>query len=76
MTMYSIGEIGKQIGVTPQILRNWDKKGKLKSVHVSQGGTRYYFEEQRNQFLGIAGRKKPKRITLGYCRVSSNKKMT
>lgn len=73
MTMYSIGEFGKQIGVTPQILRNWDKKGKLKPAHVSQGGTRYYFEEQRNQFLGIVGRKKPKRITLGYRRVSSNK---
>lgn len=73
MTMYSIGEFGKQIGVTPQILRNWDKKGKLKPAHVLQGGTRYYFEEQRNQFLGIVGRKKPKRITLGYRRVSSNK---
>ncbi|MGM9902516.1 MAG: MerR family DNA-binding transcriptional regulator, partial [Enterococcus sp.] len=45
MTMYSIGEFGKQIGVTPQTLRNWDKKGKLKSAHVSQGGTRYYSEE-------------------------------
>lgn len=73
MTMYSIGEFGKQIGVTPQTLRNWDKKGELKPAHVSQGGTRYYSEEQRNQFLGIAGRKKPKRISIGYCRVSSNK---
>lgn len=73
MTMYSIGEFGKQIGVTPQTLRNWDKRGELKPAHVSQGGTRYYSEEQRNQFLGIAGRKKPKRITIGYCRISSNK---
>lgn len=73
MTMYSIGEFGKQIGVTPQTLRNWDKRGELKPAHVSQGGTRYYSEEQRNQFLGIAGRKKPKRISIGYCRVSSNK---
>lgn len=73
MTMYSIGEFGKQIGVTPQTLINWDKRGELKPAHVSQGGTRYYSEEQRNQFLGIAGRKKPKRITIGYCRVSSNK---
>lgn len=71
--IYSIGEFGKQIGVTPQTLRNWDKKGEWKPAHVSQGGTRYYSEEQRNQFLGIAGRKKPKRISVGYCRVSSNK---
>ncbi|MGX7403284.1 MerR family DNA-binding transcriptional regulator, partial [Enterococcus camelliae] len=28
--MYSIGEFGKQIGVTPQTLRNWDKRGELK----------------------------------------------
>lgn len=42
MTMYSIGEFGKQIGVTPQTLRNWDKKGELKPAHVSKGGTRYY----------------------------------
>lgn len=54
-------------------MRNWDKKGELKPAHVSQGGTCYYSEEQRNQFLGIAGRKKPKRMTIGYCRVSSNK---
>lgn len=57
MTMYSIGEFGKQRGVTPQTLRNWGKRGELKLAHVSQGGTRYYSEEQRNQFLGIAGRK-------------------
>ena len=42
MTMYSIGEFGKQIGVTPQTLRNWDKKGELNPAHVSKGGTRYY----------------------------------
>jgi predicted site-specific integrase-resolvase len=54
-------------------LRNWDIRGELKPVNVSQGGARYYSEEQRNQFLGIAGRKKSKRITIGYCRVSLNK---
>lgn len=34
MTMYSIGEFGKEIGVTPQTLRNWDKKGELKPVVI------------------------------------------
>ena len=43
MTMYSIGELGKQIGVTPQTLRNRDKKGELKPALVSQDGTRYFF---------------------------------
>lgn len=26
ITMYSIGEFGKQIGVTPKMLRNWNEK--------------------------------------------------
>ncbi len=43
MLMYSIGELGKQIVVTPQTLRNRDKKGELKPALVSQDGTRYYF---------------------------------
>lgn len=48
MAMYSIEEFGKQIDVTPQTLKNWDKKGELKHANVSQNGTRYYSEEQRN----------------------------
>ncbi|WP_373897087.1 MerR family DNA-binding transcriptional regulator, partial [Heyndrickxia coagulans] len=30
MKMYSIGQFAKQLGVTTQTLRNWDKTNKLK----------------------------------------------
>lgn len=41
MAMYSIGEFGKQIGVTPQTLRNWDKK-ETENGEISVCWWRYY----------------------------------
>ena len=72
MKYYSIGEFANRIGKTIQTLRNWDKKNILKPSHVTQGGTRYYSQEQLNHFLGLKSEKQIKKI-IGYCRVSSNK---
>ena len=68
---YSINEFSKILGVTAQTLRNWDRNGKLHPHHTTSNGYRYYSHEQLNQVLNI----KPdiERITIGYCRVSSNK---
>ncbi len=68
---YSINEFSKILGVSAQTLRNWDKNGKLHPHHTSSNGYRYYSQEQLNQVMNI----KPNldRITIGYCRVSSNK---
>ena len=68
---YSINEFSKILGVSAQTLRNWDKNGKLHPHHTSSNGYRYYSHEQLNQVMNI----KPilDRITIGYCRVSSNK---
>ena len=67
---YSIHEFSKILGVSAQTLRNWDNNGKLHPHHTTASGYRYYSEEQLNQVLKI----KPKnRITIGYCRVSSQK---
>ena len=68
---YSINEFSKILGVSAQTLRNWDKNGKLHPHHTSSNGYRYYSHEQLNQVMNI----KPNldRITIGYCRVSSNK---
>lgn len=68
---YSINEFSKKLGVTAQTLRNWDRNGKLHPHHTTSNGYRYYSHEQLNQVLNI----KPdiERITIGYCRVSSNK---
>jgi predicted site-specific integrase-resolvase len=69
---YSIGEFSKLIGKTAQTLRDWDKKGEFKPHHVTPSGYRYYSQEQLNNFLGIKGITKPKKV-IGYCRVSSHK---
>ena len=68
---YSINEFSKILGVSAQTLRNWDNNGKLHPHHTSSNGYRYYSHEQLNQVMDI----KPSldRITIVYCRVSSNK---
>ena len=73
MKYYSIGEFAKEIGKTIQTLRNWDKKNILKPSHVTQGGTRYYSQEQLNHFLGLKSEKQINKKIIGYCRVSSHK---
>ncbi len=50
MKYYSIGEFANKIGKTVQTLRNWDKNGSLKPHHITEGGTRYYSQEQLNHF--------------------------
>ena len=67
---YSIRTFSKILGVTPQTLRNWDRLGKLKPHHTASNGHRYYSQEQLDQ---ITDTQREKRITIGYCRVSSYK---
>lgn len=69
--MYTINKFAKLLGVTPQTLRNWDKSGKLKPIHTSGNGYRYYSEEQLQKLKGNNNEK----IVVGYCRVSSNKQI-
>lgn len=73
MKYYSIGKFANRIGKTIQTLRNWDKKNILKPSHVTQGGTRYYSQEQLNYFLGLKSEKQINKKIIGYCRVSSHK---
>lgn len=67
---FSIHAFSKILGVTPQTLRNWDRLGKLKPHHTASNGHRYYSQEQLDQ---ITDTQREKRITIGYCRVSSYK---
>ncbi len=73
MKYYSIGEFANKIGKSIQTLRNWDKKNILKPSHVTQGGTRYYSQEQLNHFLGLKSEQKINKKIIGYCSVSSHK---
>lgn len=71
MKYYSIGKFAEQIGKTPKTIRLWDKQEILKPAHVTAGGTRYYSQEQIDNYCGIKKAKKKK--VIGYCRVSSSK---
>lgn len=73
MKYYSIGEFAERIGKSIQTLRNWDKNGSLKPNHITDGGTRYYSQEQLNHFLGIKGVQTKTRKVIGYCRISYHK---
>jgi putative resolvase len=73
MKYYSIGEFAELICKTPQTLRVWHKSEILIPAYVTKGGTRYYSSEQYNEFTGIKNTNAKNKITIGYCRVSSNK---
>lgn len=73
MKYCSIHEFSKLIGRTPQTLRNWDKSGRLSPNHTGANGYRYYSHEQLKQVLNIEDNSDKYKITIGYCRVSSNK---
>ena len=79
MKYYSIGEFATKIGKTVQTLRNWDKNGTLKPSHVTNGGTRYYSQEQLNHFLGLKSEEQElvedliKIVTLFSCRLQGKR---
>ncbi|MCB2290952.1 recombinase family protein, partial [Clostridium sp. CS001] len=73
MKYYSIHEFSKLIGRTPQTLRNWDKSTKLIPSHTGSNGYRYYSHDQLKKVLNLEDDSIKDKITIGYCRVSSNK---
>ena len=50
---FSIGAFAKELGVTPQTLRHWEKIGKLIPHHRTPGGQRIYSREQVIEVLGF-----------------------
>lgn len=56
MTYYTTSEFAKEIGVSPQTLRVWDKQGYLKPHHVSVGGRRMYAKEQIDDYFESSAR--------------------
>lgn len=70
MKIYPIGEFSKLTGYSTQTLRNWDYKDILKPYNKSEGGKRFYSEDQLNHILNK--NTEIKKI-VGYCRVSSHK---
>lgn len=71
--MYSIGKFAKETGVSISTLRRWNKEGTLLPAFVSEGGTRYYSDEQLFDLLGKPRIEVKDKVIIGYCRVSSHK---
>lgn len=72
---YTIGEFAVLIGKSKNTLREWDKTGKLKPHHITEGKHRLYSEAQLREVLeqdwnshGSSSRKK----VAAYCRCSEN----
>lgn len=68
MELFSIGKFAKLVGITPSTLRRMQETGELVPCHISQGGTRYYSDEQLKHF---AENGKKEKTVIGYCRVST-----
>lgn len=68
MSLMSIGKFSKEIGISINHLRLLHKTGELVPVKITKGGTRYYSDEQLNDYLGLD--KKDKKVIL-YARVST-----
>lgn len=43
--LLSIGEAAKELGVSDQTLRTWERKGLIKAVRLPSGYRRYTLEE-------------------------------
>ena len=73
VSLYSIGKFAKETGVSISTLRRWNKEGTLLPAFVSEGGTRYYSDEQLFDLLGKPRIEVKDKVIIGYCRVSSHK---
>lgn len=69
--LIAIGKFAKMVGVHSQTLRRMHERGELIPAHISKDGYRYYSTEQLQQF-SFKNVNQKKRVTIGYCRVSSS----
>lgn len=68
--LINITEASKQLGVSIDCLRKWDKSGKLIPLRTS-GGHRRYKQSEITKLQGNEAQEENKNITAIYCRVSS-----
>ena len=61
------GRAAQILGVTPQTLRRWEKKGTFLPDRKTKGGTRYY---DLDRLVGSA--KQESNLSIAYARVSSH----
>ena len=64
----SIREAAEFLGVAVSTLRRWEKEGKLESERTKGGHRRY----PKEKLIAFKDKKENKKLTIGYCRVSSS----
>lgn len=70
MALMSIGKFAKQVGLSQQHLRKLHEDKVLIPDVISPGGTRYYSDEQLNEYLNVKPEEKNLPVVL-YARVST-----
>lgn len=70
MALMSIGKFAKQVGLSQQHLRKLHEDKVLIPAVISPGGTRYYSDEQLNEYLNVKPEEKNLPVVL-YARVST-----
>jgi putative resolvase len=68
-----IGKVAKEIGVTLDTLRRWEKEGKITSERTP-GGHRRYDLDQVLAYVNQKRNKTIEKVAVGYARVSTAKK--
>lgn len=71
MKLLRVSQVANMTALHPSTLRRLHKQGKLVPYKISDGGTRYYLEEDVLKFMGLSNPKD--RSIIGYCRVSLTK---
>jgi len=72
MELLSISQAAKKLGVHPNRLRAWEKRGLIKPIRLPSGQRRYPIEEI-NRILETGGKKATPDAVIIYARVSTKK---
>ncbi|MBM7614558.1 IS607 family transposase [Alkaliphilus hydrothermalis] len=67
--LLTIGKAAKEVGVSVDTLRRWERENKIKAHRTAGGHRRYDLDEVKNYINGK--KKNAKKITLIYARVST-----
>jgi putative resolvase len=71
VSMYTVGEFAKRVGVAVKTLQKWDREGRL-TAHRAVNNRRYYTDADLAVALGLdPAQQQTTRKSVVYCRVSS-----
>lgn len=69
--LLTVGEACQLLHVTKPTLYKWEKDGRIQTLRT-EGGHRRYNKTDLLKLVGISQQKLVKKVTIGYCRVSTS----